>query len=351
MTKLYPESGIHPPLTDLHSSSGESTSHLATSGVIHARSLLPESGPTPEVVDIEIPTPDAGEVLVRVRAASVNGFDLAVANGYLNGMMEHRFPVVLGKDFAGTVEAIGADVDGFTVGDRVFGVVTQLTLGDGSFGEYVTVPVAIGLAKLSDGIDFTTAAALGLAGTAAINAFDAADIAPGHVVLIAGATGGVGNQVVQLAVKAGAHVIATAHSEQEHAQVTGLGAAEIVDYTQDVAAQVLATHGEGADARSSTSPATRSACCPALAATGRFVSTLLGTPDQVDAGARTVVPVMGADPAPATLDRLADHHATGHTTVTVQQIYDLDSTTDAFAAFGQGTLGKLVIAIDGRSRV
>ena len=85
---------------------------------------------------------------------------------------------------------------------------------------------------------------------------------------------------------------------------------------------------------------------PALAATGRFVSTLLGTPDQVDAGARTVVPVM-ANPAPATLDRLADHHATGHTTVTVQQIYDLDSTTpDAFAAFGQGTLGKLVIAID-----
>lgn len=306
--------------------------------------VLPEFGSTPEVVDIEIPTPDAGEVLVRVRAASVNGFDLAVANGYLNGMMEHRFPVVLGKDFAGTVEAIGADVDGFTVGDRVFGVVTKSYLGDGSFGEYVTVPVAIGLAKLSDGIDFTTAAALGLAGTAAINAFDAADIAPGHVVLIAGATGGVGNQVVQLAVKAGAHVIATAHSEQEHAQVTGLGAAEIVDYTQDVAAQVLATHGEGADAiiHLAGDPVS---LLPALAATGRFVSTLLGTPDQVDAGARTVVPVM-ANPAPATLDRLADHHATGHTTVTVQQIYDLDSTTDAFAAFGQGTLGKLVIAID-----
>ena len=77
---------------------------------------------------------------VRVHAASVNGFDVAVANGYLKGMMEHRFPVVLGKDFAGTVDAVGAGVDRFQVGDRVFGVVTKPYLGDGSFAEYVTVP-------------------------------------------------------------------------------------------------------------------------------------------------------------------------------------------------------------------
>jgi NADPH2:quinone reductase len=65
--------------------------------------------------------------------------------------MEHRFPVVLGKDFAGEVDAVGPDVEGYQVGDRVFGVVMKDALGDGSFGEYVTVPVAFGIAQLPEG--------------------------------------------------------------------------------------------------------------------------------------------------------------------------------------------------------
>jgi len=85
-------------------------------------------------------------------------------------MMEHRFPVVLGKDFAGGIDAVGAvgaGVDGFAVGDRVFGVVTKAQPGDGPFGEYVTVPTAVGLAKLPDSIEFAEAASMGLAGAAA----------------------------------------------------------------------------------------------------------------------------------------------------------------------------------------
>lgn len=297
----------------------------------------------PEITEIDIPTPLEGEIRVQVRAASVNGFDLAVANGYLNGAMEHRFPVVLGKDFAGIVDAVGPGVEGYGVGDRVFGVVTKPFLGDGSFAEYVTVPVSVGVAKLPESIDFTTAAALGLAGTAAIDSFNAAEVVAGQTVLVAGATGGVGNQVVQLAVKSGAHVIATAHSDDERTQVSALGATEIADYTGDVAAQVLAAHPSGVDTviHLAGNP---TALAPAIASDGRFVSTLLGSPDQLDAGTATVVPVM-ANPAPATLERLADHNATGHTTVTVQQIFDLDATTDALVSFGKGTLGKLVISI------
>ena len=67
--------------------------------------VLTDFRTAPELVDLEMPEPAEGEVRVRVRAASVNGFDTAVANSYLKGMMEHRFPVVLGKDFAGTVDA------------------------------------------------------------------------------------------------------------------------------------------------------------------------------------------------------------------------------------------------------
>lgn len=173
---------------------------------------LPKFGSQPEVLEVEVPQPGPGEVRVRVHAASVNGFDLSVAKGMLEGAMEHRFPVVLGKDFAGVVDTVGEGVSDYAAGDRVFGVVTKEYLGDGSFGEYVTVPTAVGLGKLPEQVDFPEAAALGLAGTAASDAIDAADIREGATVLVVGATGGVGQQALQLAVRAGATVIATART-------------------------------------------------------------------------------------------------------------------------------------------
>ncbi|MGN8245177.1 NADP-dependent oxidoreductase [Cellulomonas soli] len=303
-----------------------------------------ELGATPQVHDVAVPEPAEGEVRVRVHAASVNGFDLAVAAGYLDGMMEHRFPVVLGKDFAGVVDAIGAGVEGYAVGDRVFGVVTKTFLGDGSFGEYVTVPVAVGLARLPRSVSFVDGAALGLAGTAAVDAVDAARLEAGQVVLVAGATGGVGNQVVQLAVRSGATVIATTHTGPETALVTSLGAAEVVDYRQDVAAQVLAAHPGGVDAVIHLA-GDAATLLPALRAGGRFASTLVMSPDQLPTDAATVVPVF-ATPTTATLDRLADDSAQRHTTVTIERTYPLDQVGRAFADFGAGTVGKLVITID-----
>src|SRR4051812_37993793 len=86
---------------------------------------------SPSVTDVAEPRPEAGEVLVKV-AASINGFDAATAAGYLQGMMEHRFPLVPGKDFAGTVAAVGEGVADLAVGDPVFGVVMKPFLGTGS---------------------------------------------------------------------------------------------------------------------------------------------------------------------------------------------------------------------------
>jgi NADPH2:quinone reductase len=90
-----------------------------------------ESGPAAS----ELPTPEPGndELLVRVLGSSVNGFDVAVASGMLKGMMEYRFPVVLGTDFAGTVEQVGAGVSRYRAGDEVFGIqLAQGTLHDGT---------------------------------------------------------------------------------------------------------------------------------------------------------------------------------------------------------------------------
>ena len=304
---------------------------------------LTDFGSTPELVDLHVPDPAEGEVRVRVHAASVNGFDLSVANGVVKDMMEHRFPVVLGKDFAGIVDALGSGVTGYQVGDRVFGVVTKPYLGDGSFGEYVTVPTAVGLAALPESIDFIEGAALGLTGVAAIAAIDAADLQPGHSVLIAGATGGVGNQAVQLAANAGAQVIATASSDQERTLVTDLGAATTVDYTGDLTTATKHAQPDGVDAviHLAGDPA---ALLPTLRPGGRFISTRIMSPDQLPAEDATVIPIY-ANPDPATLERVAGYHADGLTRVHVQASYPLDQVPAAFAAFAAGTLGKLAITI------
>lgn len=307
--------------------------------------VLPAFGSAPEVREIDPPQPGEGEVRVRVHAASVNGFDLSVASSRLQGMMEHRFPVVLGKDFAGTIDAVGAGVTDYAPGDRVFGVVTQPYLGDGSFGELVTVAVDVGLARLPDAVDFTTGAALGLAGTAALMAAEGAELGAGQTVLVAGATGGVGAQAVQLAKLAGARVIATAHSDDARRFVMDLGATEVVDYAgEDIAAAVLAANPDGVDAvlHFAGDPA---ALLPAVRRGGRFASTMLMSPEQLPADGVTVLPVY-ANPTQETLERLAVNQSEGRTLATIQRTYRFDEAPAALGAFAAGTLGKIVIVID-----
>jgi NADPH:quinone reductase-like Zn-dependent oxidoreductase len=122
-------------------------------------------------------------------------------------------------------------------------------LGDGSFAEYVTVPTTVGIAKLPENVSFTDGAAVGLAGAAAHGIIDAAALQPGQTLLVAGATGGVGTQVLQLAAAAGARVIATAHTDAERELVSRLGADVVVDHQADLAAQVRAAAPGGVDHR------------------------------------------------------------------------------------------------------
>jgi NADPH:quinone reductase-like Zn-dependent oxidoreductase len=298
-----------------------------------------EQGARPEVTDVPKPQPGAGEVLVKVQASSVNGFDLSVAGGHVVGMMEHRFPVVLGKDFAGTVEAVGEGVTRFAVGDRVFGVVTKPFLGDGGFGEYVTVPQEIGIAKLPDGVDVTAAGAVGLAGTAAVDALDAAAPQAGETVLISGATGGVGAIAIQYAAAAGARVIGTARPGAEADFVRGLGADEVADYTGDLPAQVRAACPDGVDVivHLAGDGATLAGL---LTEKGRIASTVGFGPDQHPAATFIM-----ANPAPGTLDRLAADLANGRITVPIERTYPLEQVPAAFSDFAAGTHGKIAITI------
>ncbi|MFI0367049.1 NADP-dependent oxidoreductase [Actinomadura sp. 1N219] len=306
------------------------------------RAVAVESVPaTPQVGDVEAPRPEAGEVLVEVASASVNGFDLSVAAGYVREMMEHRFPLVLGKDFAGTVAGLGEGVDGFAVGDRVFGVVMKPVLQVGSLAKYATVPAAYGIVHVPEGLSFQDAGALGLAGTAALDSLDAAKVGQGDTVLVSGATGGVGALAVQLAAARGAHVIATARPGTEADFVTGLtgGGVQVVDYTGDLEGQVRAIAPEGVDVVLHLA-GDGVQLAGLLGEGGRIASTLGLSPDAVDGV--TVHPIM-ADPNGRTLTALAEQAAAGTLRVPVTATYPLERADEAFAAFGAGTLGKIAV--------
>src|SRR6201996_4891071 len=299
----------------------------------------------PQLTEVAAPRPLAGEGLVRVAASSVNGVDAATAARDLQGMMEHRSPLVIGKDFAGTITELGTGVSGYATGEQVFGVVMKPFLGTGALGEYVTVPVALGMARIPEGLGMAEAGALGLAGTAALTAIEAAGAGPGERVLISGATGGVGAIAVQYALARGARGIATARPRAEAdfvAPVSG-GAADLADYTGDLDGQIRAL-APGGVAAALHLAGDGNQIAGLVADGGRLVSTLGFTGEGLTDRDLTVVPVM-ADPDDAILTRLAADAASGLIRVPITATYPLGRASQAFADFGSGALGKLAISL------
>ena len=299
----------------------------------------------PKVLEVDVPKAGPGEVLVKVKHSSLNGFDVAVASGMYQNFMEHRFPLVLGKDFAGTVEEAGEGVTLVSAGDSVFGELVREYVGDGTFAEYVVVPEAIGLAKVPEGLDLATAGALALAGSTAYQSVDAVSPADGDVVLVSGATGGVGSKAVQLAASSGAAVIATARPGDEAEFVKGLGANHTVDYSGDVEAQVRAIAPDGLDAVIHTA-GDGVQLAGLLRDGGRFASSQMVGPDQLAGKDVEATPIMHM-PHRETLEELARRAAGGELRVAIQRTYKLDEVPQAIKDFSeQGKLGKLAVTTE-----
>ena len=182
----------------------------------------------PEVlhyVDVPDPVARAGEVLVDVYAASVNGADYKVRRG--SGPYKVHFPHILGRDFSGVISAAGPGVQDLTVGDPVFGVLDRGK--EGAYAEKLAVEAAI-IARKPDWLAHVDAAALGLAGITALWAIeDTARLRSAETILIHGGAGGVASVAIQLAHRLGAKVITTA-SAANHDYVTSLGADQVIDY-------------------------------------------------------------------------------------------------------------------------
>lgn len=184
----------------------------------------------PEVLyegSIPVPTPRAGDVLVRVHAASVNGIDVIVRAGMLRLLTGRRFPRGTGNDFVGEVAALAEDSTRFQVGDRVWGLMAHNQLG--SMAEFLSVP-AEQLALSPSSLDSVQAAALPAVGATAIIALcEIAKLKPGERLLVRGGSGGVGSVAVQLGRALGANITALASSSSLDF-VRQLGANRVFDY-------------------------------------------------------------------------------------------------------------------------
>src|SRR5436190_2323269 len=155
------------------------------------------------VTDLPEPSPGEGQIRIRVAAAGLNPFDNAVMQGYMKDHMEHRFPLVPGMDASGTVDAVGAGVTDWAVGDDAFGSVGKSYFGEGTLAEFTTMSTATVGHKLA-ALEHTAAAAIPVAGVTALNMVDALLPRDGDIVVAFGATGGVGSYFVQLATRLGA---------------------------------------------------------------------------------------------------------------------------------------------------
>jgi NADPH:quinone reductase-like Zn-dependent oxidoreductase len=192
----------------------------------------------------ERPTPEPGpsEVRIAVRAAGVNPVDWKIRAGHLREVAPSDLPAVLGTEAAGVVEAVGQDVDGFAVGDEVFGSTAP---GSGGYAEQALLSAAV-TARKPAGLPFTTAAVLPVAAATAYDAMAQLKLDPGTTLLVNGIGGGVGVVAAQLARDRDITVVGTA-SEDKRALVESLGAI-LVPYGDDTADRVRQILPDGVDA-------------------------------------------------------------------------------------------------------
>jgi len=178
-----------------------------------------------ELAEIAKPTAGQGQVLVRVRAAGVNGIDWKVREGYVRDAFPLQLPAVLGIELAGVVEAVGPGASRFRVGDRVMGPLGGL----GAYADFVAVAEA-NVVPTPQGLDDVQAAGIPVAAVAAWQSLHlAGPIVAGQRILIHGAAGGLGGYAVQYAKRAGAEVFATASTAHVE-YVRSLGADHVIDY-------------------------------------------------------------------------------------------------------------------------
>ena len=207
-------------------------------------------GPDASFDETELPRPMAGpgQVLVRVKATSVNTIDTMIKNMGRDLPLSPELPAILGMDFAGIVEEIGDGVTGYQVGDEVYGCAGGLADLQGALAEFIPADARL-IAHKAKSHSMREAAALPLVGITAWEGLDRAGVTAGQKVLVQGGAGGVGHIAVQLARHLGAEVSATGTGADQLAVIEGFGARPIDFKSEEIEAYVGShTGGAGFDA-------------------------------------------------------------------------------------------------------
>jgi len=288
----------------------------------------------PEVLhfeEAERPEPGDGEVLIRVRAASVNPADWKARRG----PRDTALPVVLGHDVSGTVEVSRSDA--FAEGDDVFGMAPS-----GGYAEFATAPAGL-IARKPEAVSHEQAAAIPVAGMTAWQAlFDRGGLESGQTALIAGAAGGVGHFGVQFAKITGARTIGTG-STRNRDFVLGLGADEYVDYTAQDVADVVQDADVVLDA---VGGETTASLVPTVRPGGVIVTIASAPPEDAarERGVRAELLIMSPDADQ--LARIADLVAAGDVRVEIAEVLPLAEVARAHELSESGhTRGKIILTV------
>ncbi len=294
----------------------------------------------PEVLELtEVPRPKVGpgELLVRVRSASVNPVDWKLVRGGLDALMDVRFPATPGWDVAGVVEQVGIDAPEFAVGDEVVAYARKDYVHGGTYAELVNVPVRTA-ARKPPSMSWDEAAGLPLAGLTAFQVLTRLGVSEGDTVLVHGAAGGVGSLGVQIAVASGARVIGTA-SAANRDRLRALGA-EPVEYGDGLAHRVRAIAPDGVDVVADFVGGVLDVTTAVLAEGGRHAS--IADASVQEAGGTW----MWVRPDAADLAALGELVEAGRLRVDVARTFPLEQVADAFALSQEGHVaGKVVVRV------
>ncbi len=200
-----------------------------------------------ELAEIDKPQPAQNEVLVKIAASSVNTVDTMIRNMGKDLPLSPDTPALLGMDFAGTIEALGEGVTGYSVGDEVYGCAGGLATLPGTLAEYIAADADL-IAHKPQNLTLREAASLPLVAITAYEGFERAGLKAGQKVLVHGGSGGVGHVALQIAKHFGADVYSTGGGDKQTTLIKELGATPINYKTEKVEDYVQAhTDGEGFD--------------------------------------------------------------------------------------------------------
>jgi len=292
------------------------------------------------------PEPADGQVRVRVSAASLNPFDNFVVMGYMQGRMEHRFPLIPCGDLSGVVDSVGGGVIGFAAGDHVFGVNGKMVLGEGTLADLTTASTS-NITRRPDGIDDVEAAAMPLAGVSALMSVEAVNPKPNDVVVIIGASGGIGGYAVQLAALRGAHVVGVT-STANLDYVRGLGTAETIDRTAGDLLEALRSHfpkGVGALIDTASDQAGLAGLSEIVREGGVVTSMRGAAPVDALAGRGVKAVNVGTQVTAERLDELASLRTAGKLKRPRIRTFELAQANEAFEALRKGGGGKVVVTL------